>query len=478
MRLPRSVLLCLALAAAPAPAADRARGLDGLASFTDGVVAHEIATREVAGAVVTVVDGGRVVLSRGYGYADLAANRPVDPQATLFRPGSVSKLFTWVALMQQVEAGRVRLDADVNTYIDFRIPDYRGQPIRVRDLLSHSPGMSDISDFIFYDAKEVTPYAQWMKAHVPRRLWAPGTEIAYSNYGAMLAGYIVERVAGEPYADYAERHIFAPLRMTSTTFREPLPPPLGPRMATGYRAEDGTLVAKAPERLSTVMPAGSATTSAPDMARFMMALLDGGALDGARILRRETLATMEGDLLANVPGLPGLAHGFLVEREAGPRLIGHAGNTIDFHSDLVIAPTLGTGFFLSFTGGKGSSLARTELRDALIGRLFPQSPRPRWTGGPGLAKAGGFRVNRRDYEGPADPDELVRVAIAGPHRVTVTSAGVTTSWDQVGPDEYEKATGARDGGPYDRLKFYGAAGDLRLSFASLPYETFHFVPLR
>lgn len=483
----RRVFLCAALACTvavpvyaqsrPATAAAAAKGLTGIADFVDGVVAQQLASREVAGATVTVVHKGRVVLTRGYGYSDFAARTPVDGQRSLFRPGSVSKLFTWVALMQQIERGRVDLDADVNRYIDFKIPEFEGKPIRVRDLLSHSPGMSDVSGFIVDSPDKLTPYATWLKAHVPQRLWAPGTEISYSNFGAALAGYIVERVSGEPYADYVEAHIFKPLGMLSTTFREPLPAALAPRLATGYRFADGQLQTKSPEYLSSIMPAGSAVTSAPDMARFMMAILGNGALDGARILTPQSVALLERNSLANVPGLPGMAHGFLVYRESGPRLVGHAGNTIDFHSDLIISPELGTGFFISFTGGgKGSSLARTELSEALTGRLFPEKPAPRFTGTAPAPQFGAYRANRRDYSKPANPKNDIVVAAAGPHLITIAAADEKTAWEQIGPDEYQQVTGARVGGPFDRVKFYGTPQDRKLSYASHPYTTYHFVP--
>lgn len=456
---------------APAVQADR---LAGLPDFVDGVVAGQIASRQVAGAVVTVVADGRVLFTRGYGFANVAKQVPVDGARTLFRPGSVSKLFTWVALMQQIEAGKVDLDADVNRYLDYRIPDFNGAPIRVRDLMSHSPGMSDLGGFLFDSPDKITPYQQWIKAHIPQRLWAPGTEIAYSNYGAALAGYIVERVSGEAYPDYVERHIFAPLGMTSTTFREPLPPALAARMADGHKWVDGQFVPKPYEYLSSIMPAGSASATAPDMARFMLALLGGGALDGKRILSAQSVALLESDLYANVPGLPGMAHGFLVERQAGPRMVGHAGNTVDFHSDLVIAPERNIGLFISFTGGPESGIARTELRNALIGRLFPQAPAPRYTG-KSAPVLGSYRANRRDYSAPPEPENDIKVEASGAHIVTVTAAGRKTAYEQIGPAEYEEITGARAGGPYDRIKFFGDSQDPRLSFASMPYETFHLV---
>ena len=456
-------------------AVDPAR-LGGLADFVDGVMAEQIAAREVAGAVVTVVNDGEVLFTRGYGFADIEARRPVDPMHTLFRPGSVSKLFTWTALMQQVEQGRVDLDADVNTYIDYEIPPFEGEPIRVRDLLQHTPGMSDIGGIITRDPEGYVPYNEWIKEHIPARVWAPGTEVSYSNYGVALAGYIVERVSGEPFADYVETHIFEPLGMTATTFREPLTGSMAENMATGYRLEDGRFVAEAFEFITNVMPAGSSAATAPDMARFILAMLGGGQLDGARILEPGSVEFLFADSIANAPGLPGMAHGFYVINEADPRLVGHGGNTADFHSNLVLAPERGFGFFVSTTGGRESGAGRTDLTDALIGRVFPQEPAPRWTGRDDpQPPAGSYRGNRRDYAEDANPDYDLTVTMPEPHVVVVESYDGTTAWEQIGPLLYEQVTGARDGGPYNRLRFYGLPDAPRLSFSFQPYQTFHYV---
>lgn len=478
-----SAMLCVAAVAAPSlsrtptrPATIDPARLQGLADFVDGVMAEQIAAREVAGAVVTVVHDGKVLFTRGYGYANIAERRPVDPMRTLFRPGSVSKLFTWVALMQQVELGRVDLDADVNTYLDFEIPPFEGQPIRVRDLMQHTPGFSDVSGIITRDSGNVRDYRQWAKENIPERLWKAGTEISYSNYGVVLAGYIVERVSGEPFADYVERHIFRPLGMSSTTFREPLTGALHDNMATGYRLVDGRFVAQPFENISAVMPAGSSSATAPDMARFMLALLGEGQLDSARILESNSVALLLSDSVANAPNLPGMAHGFYVVRAANPRLLGHGGNTGDFHSNLVIAPEQDFGFFISTTGGRGSGAGRTELTDAIIGRIFPQQPAPRWTGTDDpQPPMGSYRSNRRDYSRPARPEYDLELSMPEPHLIIVESPEGKTAWEQIGPLLYERVTGAREGGPYHRLQFYGLPDHPRLSFSNEPYLTYRLV---
>ena len=448
----------------------------GLADFVDGVMAQQIATREVAGAIVTVVYRDKVLFSRGYGFADIDKGIAVDGQQTLFRPGSVSKMFTWSALLQQVEAGRVDLDADVNKYLDFKIPEYEGKPIRVRDLLSHTPGMSDVGGLTAPTPDKITPYVEWMKTHIPVRHWAPGTETSYSNYGSVLAGYIVERVSGEAFPDYVEKHIFAPLGMNSTTFREPLPAALAPRMASGYHFKDGRLVADPFELFSPVMPAGSGTSSGPDMARFMMAMMNGGALGNARILKPASVKLLMTNSVANAPGLPGMAHGFFVVREKGPRMVGHGGNTGDFHSNMILAPEAGLGFFVSETGGEGSYGGRTELTEALIGRLFPVAPAPRVAAPAGeILPLGAYRVNRRDYARTPSPERDLKIAAAGPNAVTITNDGKTSYWERVGPMRFEQATGARASGPHEQLLFHGAEGRWRLSFTSQPHVLYHFV---
>ena len=449
--------------------------LDSLPAAIDEMVEEQLVTSEVAGAVVTVVYDGKVFHKKGYGFKNIENEVRIDADDTLFRPGSVSKLFTWVALMQQIEAGKVDLDADVNDYIDFEIPSNGFEPIKIRDLFSHSPGMSDISGFIFYDSKELIPYSEWIKSRVPRRVWAPGVETAYSNFGAALAGYIVEQVSGEPFADYTEKHLFNPLGMTSTTFREPLMGELKENMATGYKVEDGEFVAKGPEFLSVVMPAGSNSATGVDMARFMLAMLNGGELDGAEILKESSVDFLQSNSFSNAPHLPGMGHGFLIERDESPRLVGHAGNTVDFHSDLVIAPELGFGYFISMSGGEGSSDARTELTQAIKGHMFPQKPTPRWEGPEETAPLGRYRSNRRDYAKAPNPDYDVIISQT-PNGLEVNVHDETAIWEPIGPHLYEKVTDVPEGGPYDRLEFYDTPRGARLSFASTPYTSYHYIP--
>ena len=152
---------------------------------------------DIAGAVVAVVKDGKIVTERGYGYSDVAKRTPVDPKLTLFRPGSVSKLVTWTAVMQLVEQGKIDLDADVNQYLDFKIPAREGKPVTMRNLMQHMAGFEEQAKGIMSEDPKAPGFEALLKQWVPERVFAPGTTPAYSNYGASLAGYIVQRVSGE-----------------------------------------------------------------------------------------------------------------------------------------------------------------------------------------------------------------------------------------------------------------------------------------
>ena len=142
--------------AAPTPNAGHALTAEDVGAYFDGLMPDALNRADIAGAVVVVVKDGQPLFERGYGVMDVKSRRPVDPETTLFRPGSVSKLFGWTAVMQQVEAGKIDLDADINKYLDFKIPPRDGKPVTMRNLMTHSAGFSDAGkDLILTDPKRV-----------------------------------------------------------------------------------------------------------------------------------------------------------------------------------------------------------------------------------------------------------------------------------------------------------------------------------
>src|SRR5438132_3132782 len=204
-------------------------------TFLDALIPSQLQNRNIAGAVVSVVKDGNVLFQKGYGYADVEAKRPVLPDQTLFRPGSISKLFTATAVMQLVEQGKLDLDRDVNEYLDFAIPKIYPEPITLRRLLTHTAGFEEtLKDLFVAHESDLKPLRTYLVNQMPARIFQPGKIPSYSNYGFTLAGYIVERVSGEKFERYIENHILKPLPMTNSTFDQPLPPQLASQMSRGY----------------------------------------------------------------------------------------------------------------------------------------------------------------------------------------------------------------------------------------------------
>ena len=344
-------------------------------AFLDGVMPMQLAREDIAGAVVLVVKDGKVLLAKGYGYSDVKKRTPVSPDGTLFRTGSVSKLFTWTAVMQLVEQGKIDLNRDVNDYLDFKIPTKFGKPITVKDLMTHTPGFEETAEDLFLaKASDLKPMDEYLKAHLPERVYPPGVTPAYSNYGATVAGYIVQRVSGESFDDYVEQHIFAPLGMAHSSFRQPLSETLKPMMSDGYS------VASQPAKPFEIVqpwPAGSASMTAADISRFMIAHLQDGRYEGSQILRPETARLMHARAFENLSSMNAMALGFYEESRGGHRIIGHAGDTENFHSDLHLILDAEVGFFVSYnSAGKAEISPRTALWHAFLDRYFPYQPPP------------------------------------------------------------------------------------------------------
>jgi CubicO group peptidase (beta-lactamase class C family) len=336
-------------------AAAESAPLDGerLGRSIDAVVEEQMRSFDLPGAVVVVVHGGEVVHLRGYGYADLQAGRPFDSETSVFRTASVSKLFTATAVMQLVEQGRIDLDADVNSYLDFRLPDTFSEPITMRHLLTHTAGFDERligSSASRRRPEDVLTARQYLTApDAAPRVRPPGQVISYSNYGMALAGYIVERLAGKPFARYVDEHIHAPLGMTRSTFVEPLPARLEADLVWAYRFQGGRHEAL-PITFQSDAPAGSQFSTGVDVARFMLAHLSGGELDGARVLGSDALRQLHAQAFTHHPALPGWTLGFTEYRLQGRRMIGHGGDLPGYHNQLTLAPEEGLGVFVHFNG--------------------------------------------------------------------------------------------------------------------------------
>jgi CubicO group peptidase (beta-lactamase class C family) len=367
-------------AAAPQPLGGGGlRSPEELEAFVDGFVGGEMEAYDVAGLTVAVVKDGQLFFAKGYGWADVDKRIPVEADKTLFRPGSVSKLFTWTAVMQLVEQGKLDLDADVNTYLtQFKIPATYAGPITLRHALTHTVGLEDggIGYLMARSREEIVPLAQSLSRHVPARVRPVGTSgeglsSSYSNWATALAGLIVANVSGVSFEDYVEANILRPLGMDSSTFKEPLPEALAERMSVGYSFEAGAFKPRGYEFIANFGPAGAMAGTATDMARFMIAHLQEGALGDARILKPETARAMHARVFSPHPAVSGSGLGFYEAYVNGRRIMGHGGDTNYFHSELGLLANEGVGYFVSVnTGGKAALVPRHFVR-AFMNHYFP-----------------------------------------------------------------------------------------------------------
>jgi CubicO group peptidase (beta-lactamase class C family) len=394
------------LPSAPVEATPSVDSIDvaAMQDFLDGFFATAMESVHVPGAVFVFVENGRVVLKRGYGFANLETKARVDPDTTLFQVASVSKLFTATAVMQLYEQGKLQLDEDVNTYLDtFKIPATFPKPVTLRSLLTHTAGFDERGIGMgARAAKEWRPLGDYLAERMPPRVRPVGDGASYSNHGVALEGYIVERVSGVPFNDYVAKNIYQPLGMTHSTFAiiDPLPPTL----AQGYRF-DGLGFKKEPFVYNNVIPAGGVLTTGDDIARFMIAHLQNGQYGDARILNEATAKEMHARQYSADPRMQGSAGQFFEDNVNGYAAIQHGGDLPGFASMLYLIPEKNAGFFVS------SNVDRDELRRLLtkvfMDRFYPAitPPPPMHTSADFKQRAalyvGRYRDNRHEEKGLA-----------------------------------------------------------------------------
>jgi CubicO group peptidase (beta-lactamase class C family) len=339
-----------------------------LEAFLDGYFAKAMEEHHIAGAAISVVKDGKLFFAKGYGYADVAKGIPVDPEQTIFRIGSIGKTLTWTAVMQLVERGKLDLEADVNTYLDFRIPDTYPQPITLKHLLTHTSGFEDrLLGCLASDASDVIPAREWLISHMSARVRPPGEAAGYANYNAMLAGYIVAQVSGQPYDEYIQEHIFDPLGMAHSTARSQMPEDLRPYASLGYTYADGAFQ-PFPDYVAQLagLPSGFHRASVTDMARFLIAHMEHGRysdadIPEARILEESTCEQMHSTAYAPDRRLMGMAYGFADMSDNGQWTLGHQGYSPPMNSQLLLLPDQHLGVFVAYNSkGAGEGDLTTQ----------------------------------------------------------------------------------------------------------------------
>ena len=426
--------------------------------FFDLLINDQLAREDVAGAVVGVVKDGQILLAKGYGYADVEKRIPATGDASLFRIGSISKLLTWTAAMQLVEQKKLSLDEDVNTYLDFKIPPAFGKPITLRNLMTHSGGFEDTwRDMGVENPAQALQLEPYVKTHLPKRIYPPGEVSAYSNYGATLTGYLVQRISGKRFETYVDENILRPLGMNRTTFAQPVPSDLAAMLSQGYGLASSP---PGPFEIMNSFPAGSVSASASDMCKFMLAHLQDGQLNGAQILSSETARLMHSRTFSFDSRMNSWAYGFYEESTNGHRIIGHGGDLQRFHSDLHLILDAKTGFFVSYNSKGNGDLAmdRQRLLQMFMDRYFPaasiaasDAAKTTEAGDAAHAEVGGIYLATRRWENsvlklialfPA-PNGQVEVSVEPDKSIRIESfddaAGQPLKFRPIAPLLYEDA---------------------------------------
>ncbi len=395
---------------APAPLIAPAQ----LAEFVDGVVRAYMIRDGIAGITVAVVDRNSDLLLRGYGNAAFDPPRDVDPASTLFRIGSISKTFTYLATLQLIEQGKLQLDTPINNYLPdkLKLLDDGHMPVKLWHLLSHTAGFEDsaLGHLFKKSNNELPSLDDYLVRYRPQRVREPETHAVYSNYSVALLGAIVAHVSGEPFEAYVEQHILVPLGMQHTTFREPLPASdtrhvdaaLAKAWSDGFHRTAGGFKAAPFEYISALSPAGGGSSTAADMARYMRMLLNGGSLDGKTILPTASFDELGKITYRNGDKVGGIAHGFFRIPYGRYESLEHGGATLYFLSDMVVLPDAGVAVFVSTNTDTGREFATTLPR--LIFEHFLADARPSALPQPagdfaisGQRFVGSYQNERRNY---------------------------------------------------------------------------------
>ncbi len=421
-----------------------------LEAFVDGVVAAHRRAAGTPGVAVSVVKDGRVLFAKGYGLADAPANRPADGDATLFRIGSISKTFTWTAVMMLADRGLIDLDADVNGYLKgVEIPPAFGAPITMNHLMSHRAGFEDTLSVFTHADDGAAAMGEALERDMPARVFAPGARTSYSNWASALAAKVVEDVAGVPYETFLREEILAPLGMAAASARGPalMTPVRRARLAAGHKLEAGRALGQDYMQIGPYAPAGVMASSAADMARWMRFHLAGGALDGTRLMSPATHALMLSRRFNDRADAADLAHGFMTQPYRGAILYGHGGATGAFYANMIMAPELGVGVFVAQNAANDRRLVN-HLPKLVIDRFLPSAPPAarRMRAEDLTPYAGDYLANRRSFTGFEKlfaAGDLASVSAGDDGLLMVARQGRARAFAPVGDGVFEDQYGDR-----------------------------------
>jgi CubicO group peptidase (beta-lactamase class C family) len=440
----------------PIPAAE-------LEAFVDGLAAEAMNRDHIAGAVVTVVQDGQVLLDKGYGVDRLSPARAVDPGRTLFRLGPITETFTWALVLREVEAGHMRLDAPVNQYLRQadQVPDRRfAQPVRLRDLMSQGSGFEvrRFGQVVETDPTLIRPLETYLAEERPRRVREPGQLATYTPYAAALAGEALSQVTGRTPQSLADTEIFQPLGLGHTTLREPypaspaLPAPMDPQLAAnvsqGFRWTGSGLMPQPPEFSTQAAPAEAGSSTGADMARYLMAILGDGTLDGRTIYSPSIAKDFRTPLLRSAPGVRAWDYGMLEYPLPGGYLgYGRNGGALNFRAELITAPALHLGVFVAANTETAGGFVR-GVPVAIVQRFYAKPTPPtagsQWLLDNASAFEGSFLTTGRAYHGLEGFIDRFR----GRARISVSNTGFLLTSGSGGRERWIPDDAAQTDAPY------------------------------
>jgi len=422
-----------------------------LAAFLDPIFTERMEKLHIPGAVISVVKDGKIIFTKGYGVADIEKKTPVVPDKTIFRIGSITKVFTAMAVMQMADRRKIHLNDDVNKYLTGeKVPNAFSQPITFANLLTHTAGLDELSPGRRTgDENKVIPLGEFLKTRIVRRL-PPGEIISYSTYNPALAALAVEQITKTPFKIYLHKNIFEPLGMERTSIAA-VKNEYRKDLATGYEYAENKY-RPLPFQWFHTYPASDINSTATDMARFMIANLQYGTIDGIRILSKEAVQEMQETHFRNHPKIAGWTYGFQEGTQNNLRFVEHGGSMDDGYSALMtLVPKKKLGIFVACNTENGGFGVAEAVKKAFFNRYFPvqtKSEVPQTKNPPPDALkrfAGKYRSIIYCHSCPPNSGAYV----TNPFEVKVTDDGMLSflggRWKQIEPMLFVLADGERAG---------------------------------
>ena len=356
------LLLMCGLLAAPALAQD-ARDMSAL----EKVLQEELKATRTPGAAIALVSGERVIYAKGFGLANVETGAQVTPEM-LFRLGSTTKMFTAAALVALASQGKIKLDGPIGSYAKGLHPNLAR--IKVHQLISNSGGMADIQAPISQDDEALARMVRGWKDEV--RFTEPGEIYSYSSAGFWLAGYVIEEVTKKHYADAMSELVFQPLGMKSTTLRPLMAMTYPLSMGHGTSGKEPPAIIRPAFNNVAQWPAGSIYSSAHELSRFVIAMLNGGRVEGKQLLPAEVFSRLQGQYIS-MPGEPGVHYGYglLNFEQRGVRVVMHGGFSRGYGSMIQMMPEQRFAIIV-VTNRSGETLSRT--RNKAMEMFLPLKP--------------------------------------------------------------------------------------------------------